>query len=52
MNDNDGDYVCEKCKLVYKVYGNRHRCDWCGRRLNWFGSSEVSALLLKWDSQA
>ena len=48
----DGDYVCKHCKLVYKVYGSRLRCDLCNRKLKWCGTGLVNRLLEKWGDNA
>lgn len=41
-------YVCERCKLVYQVYGDRLLCDICNRHLKLKPPEEITQLLEKW----
>lgn len=47
----EGEYVCKHCKLVYCVYGDRHRCDICNRKLRFICAEELKELEGKWDSK-
>ena len=43
------EYMCRHCKLVYKVYGDSLRCDFCNRSLQLLHPRVVDRLLREWE---